>query len=61
MRVFSAEAAVPLSAMRGGKMDDVQWEKLTRRVTQIENAPILHKRECDISQMEPTVCEILDL
>ena len=27
----------------------------------IENAPILHKRECDISQMEPTVCEILGL
>ena len=40
MRVFSAEAAVPLSAMRGGKMDDGQWDKLTRRVTQIENAPI---------------------
>lgn len=40
MRVFSAEAAVPLSAMRGGKMDDSQWDKLTRRVTQIEDAPI---------------------
>lgn len=40
MRVFSAEASVPLGAMRGGKMDDEQWDRLTRRVTQIENAPI---------------------
>jgi replicative DNA helicase len=40
MRIFSAEAEVPLSAMRGGKMDDNQWEKLTRRVGQIEGAPI---------------------
>jgi replicative DNA helicase len=40
MRVFSAEAEVPLSVMRGGKMNDTQWDKLTRRVTNIENAPI---------------------
>ena len=40
MRVFSAEAEVPLSVMRGGKMNDGQWDKLTRRVTAIESAPI---------------------
>lgn len=40
MRIFSAEASVPLAAMRGGKMDDAQWDKLTRRVTEIEKAPI---------------------
>ena len=40
MRVFSAEAEVPLSVMRGGKMVDSQWDKLTQRVTAIEDAPI---------------------
>lgn len=40
MRIFSAEAAVPLSGIRTGRMNDEQWEKLTGPVSSVENAPI---------------------
>lgn len=40
MRIFSAEAAVPLAGIRTGRMNDEQWEKLTGPVSSVENAPI---------------------
>ncbi|MDK8511765.1 replicative DNA helicase [Corynebacterium bovis] len=52
MRIFSAEAEVPLSAMRGGRMDDAQWEKLTRRIGEIDEAPIFIDDSPNLTMME---------
>ncbi len=40
MRIFSAEAEVRLASMRGGKLTDDDWDRLTVRIGEIEDAPI---------------------
>lgn len=52
MRIFSAEAEVHLSAMRGGKMEDADWERLTRRISEIDQAPIFIDDSPNLTMME---------
>lgn len=40
MRLLSAEARVPLHLLRCGRMDDDDWHRLTKRMTEIEDAPL---------------------
>lgn len=40
MRLFAAEATVPLAGIRSGRMTDEQWGKLTVHVAPISDAPI---------------------
>lgn len=40
MRLLSAEAKVELNRMRGGKMNDEDWARLTRRMGEIADAPM---------------------
>lgn len=40
MRILSAGTAVPLQAIRSGKLDDIQWAKITRYVADTEDAPL---------------------
>ncbi|MBC2682484.1 replicative DNA helicase [Corynebacterium anserum] len=52
MRIFSAEAEVHLSAMRGGKMEDADWERLTRRISEIDQAPLFIDDSPNLTMME---------
>lgn len=52
MRIFSAEAEVHLSAMRGGKMDEQDWQRLTRRIGEIDQAPIFIDDSPNLTMME---------
>ncbi|MEV6303276.1 DnaB-like helicase N-terminal domain-containing protein [Actinoplanes sp. NPDC051861] len=40
MRVLSAETGVPLLTMRAGELDDDQWTRLARRLSEISAAPL---------------------
>jgi replicative DNA helicase len=40
MRLLSAEAKVPLNHMRTGRMSDDEWEKVVRRMGDINGAPL---------------------
>ncbi|KAB3519210.1 replicative DNA helicase [Corynebacterium sp. zg254] len=52
MRILSAEAEVRLSSMRGGKMDDDDWARLTRQVGPIEHAPLWIDDSPNLTMME---------
>ena len=52
MRIFSAEAEVHLSAMRGGKMGEEEWTRLTRRIGEIDQAPIFIDDSPNLTMME---------
>ncbi|HIW95422.1 MAG TPA: replicative DNA helicase [Candidatus Corynebacterium gallistercoris] len=52
MRIFSAEAEVRLSSMRGGRMEDKDWEQLHTRVEQIDQAPIYIDDSPNLTMME---------
>ncbi|WP_295645410.1 replicative DNA helicase [uncultured Corynebacterium sp.] len=52
MRIFSAEANVHLSAMRGGKMEDDDWNRLTARIGEIAEAPIYIDDSPNLTMME---------
>ena len=52
MRIFSAEANVHLSAMRGGKMEDEDWNRLTARIGEIAEAPIYIDDSPNLTMME---------
>ncbi|WP_312587875.1 replicative DNA helicase [Corynebacterium dentalis] len=52
MRIFSAEAEVHLSAMRGGKMDEDDWKRLTLRLGEIDQAPIFIDDSPNLTMME---------
>lgn len=52
MRIFSAEADVHLSAMRGGKMEEEDWARLTRRIGEIDQAPLFIDDSPNLTMME---------
>lgn len=52
MRIISAEANVRLSAMRAGKMNEDDWQQLTKAVTRIEHAPIFIDDSPNLTMME---------
>lgn len=52
MRIFAAEAEVRLSAMRGGRMEDEDWDRLHTRVEQIDQAPIYIDDSPNLTMME---------
>jgi replicative DNA helicase len=52
MRLLSAEAKVKLSAMRAGRMDDSDWAKLGRRMSEITEAPMFIDDSPNMSMTE---------
>lgn len=52
MRLLAAEASIPLAAMRTGKMNDDQWAKLARQMSQISEAPLFVDDSPNLTMME---------
>jgi replicative DNA helicase len=52
MRMFSAEARVPLHAMRTGQLTDEQWAKMSRRMQAITDAPLFIDDSPNMSMMQ---------
>jgi replicative DNA helicase len=52
MRLLSAEARVPLSAMRTGQMNDDDWARLARRMSEVADAPLFIDDSPNMSLME---------
>lgn len=52
MRLLSAEAGIPLTAMRTGKMDDDKWAKLARKMSEVSEAPLFVDDSPNMTIME---------
>ncbi|WJY69050.1 replicative DNA helicase [Corynebacterium auris] len=52
MRMLSAETEIKLSAMRSGQMQEADWEKLTQRLTEIQDAPLFIDDSPNLTMME---------
>ena len=52
MRLFSAEARVPLHHMRTGQMSDDDWNRLARRMSEVADAPLFIDDSPNMSMME---------
>jgi replicative DNA helicase len=52
MRLLSAEARVPLSTMRTGQMNDDDWARLARRMSEVADAPLFIDDSPNVSLME---------
>ncbi|MEX3505496.1 replicative DNA helicase [Corynebacterium sp. LK2510] len=52
MRMLSAETEIKLSAMRSGQMEEGDWEKLTHRLTEIQDAPLFIDDSPNLTMME---------
>ena len=52
MRMLSAETEIKLSAMRSGQMEERDWEKLTHRLTEIQDAPLFIDDSPNLTMME---------
>lgn len=52
MRMLSAETEIKLSAMRSGQMEENDWEKLTTRLTEIQDAPLFIDDSPNLTMME---------
>jgi len=52
MRLLSAEARIPLQAMRTGQMRDDDWVKLTRRLGEMASAPLYIDDSPNLTMME---------
>ena len=52
MRLLSAEARVPLSAMRTGQMGEDDWTRLARRMSEVVDAPLFIDDSPNMSMME---------
>src|SRR5499433_3147565 len=52
MRLLSAEARVPLQAMRTGQMNDDDWARLARRMSEVTDAPLFIDDSPNMSMME---------
>jgi replicative DNA helicase len=52
MRLLSAEARVPLSTMRTGQMNDDDWARLARRMSEVADAPLYIDDSPNMSMME---------
>ncbi len=40
MRLLSAEARVPMQTMRAGEMNDDDWARLARRMSEVADSPL---------------------
>nr|WP_064440099.1 replicative DNA helicase [Hoyosella altamirensis] len=52
MRLLSAEAKIKLADMRSGKMNDDDWTKLARRMSEISEAPLFIDDSPNLTMME---------
>ncbi|MFO7250151.1 MAG: replicative DNA helicase [Actinomycetes bacterium] len=52
MRLLSAEAKVPLHTMRSGMMNDDDWQRLARRMSEVADAPLFIDDSPNMSMME---------
>ena len=52
MRLLSAEAKIKLSDMRSGKMNDDDWTRLARRMSEISEAPLYIDDSPNLTMME---------
>jgi replicative DNA helicase len=52
MRLLSAEARVPLQTMRTGQMNDDDWARLARRMSEVADAPLFIDDSPNTSMME---------
>ena len=52
MRLLSAEARVPLHAMRTGQLGEDDWTRLARRMSEVVNAPLFIDDSPNMSMME---------
>jgi replicative DNA helicase len=52
MRLLSAEARVALHAMRSGSMNDEDWTRLARRMSEVADAPLFIDDSPNMSMME---------
>ncbi|AHI02120.1 replicative DNA helicase [Kutzneria viridogrisea] len=52
MRMLSAEARIRLGDMRGGKMNDDDWTRLARRMSEISEAPLFIDDSPNLTMME---------
>lgn len=52
MRMLSAETEIKLSSMRSGQMEERDWEKLTHRLTEIQDAPLFIDDSPNLTMME---------
>ena len=52
MRLLSAEARVPLAHMRGGRMTDEDWRKLSKRMGEVAEAPLFIDDSPNLTLME---------
>ena len=52
MRLLSAESRVPLSTMRTGQMNDDDWARLARRMSEVADAPLFIDDSPNMSMME---------
>lgn len=52
MRMLSAETEIKLSSMRSGQMEERDWEKLTQRLTEIQDAPLFIDDSPNLTMME---------
>ena len=52
MRLLSAEAEIKLASMRNGRMGDVEWQKIVRRMSEISDAPLFIDDSPNMTMME---------
>ncbi|WP_130866464.1 replicative DNA helicase [Acidipropionibacterium timonense] len=52
MRLLSAEASIELSRMRGGRMNEEDWQRLVDKTTQISTAPLFIDDSPNLTMME---------
>jgi replicative DNA helicase len=52
MRLLAAEARVPMSVMRNGQMNDDDWARLARRMSEVADAPLFIDDSPNMSLME---------
>jgi replicative DNA helicase len=52
MRMLSAEAKIRLGDMRGGRMNDDDWTRLARRMSEISEAPLFVDDSPNLTMME---------
>ena len=52
MRLLSAEAGIKLSQMRSGRMQDQDWQKIVKRMSEISDAPLFIDDSPNMTMME---------
>jgi replicative DNA helicase len=52
MRLLSAEASIPLSHIRGGRMSDQDWNRVSAKMGQVSEAPLFIDDSPNLTMME---------